>query len=278
MMSIEKEELKELKEEMADYREDLQELHELKTEAKGLAHIDDIKVSKGANRLYIKVNKLISKLDTILSDLEKSEKRMKKEMDTLSNQQKSESLVAAELIRIDELILAIKHVQNVPDNHRLARITEILGEIDDDGDGAIRIEDVLKVVGLISKEDIKLSKTQLNEFIKLLEKEEVLEVEEQIHKALEKESSSAAHFQSNKIVGSTADVLNGNKKKVLSQVTPNDIKLTNNVNTKPGKPVLTENKNSTDLSHSRRSELVPESTLPSNVSSSTKKLKGSKQL
>lgn len=145
-MTIEKEEIKELKEEMAEYQEDIQELHKLKTEVNDFHNINDIKVSKGANRLYVKVNKLISKLDTVLSDLEQSEKRIKKKIDLLPEEKKKESVVTAELIRIDELILAIKQIQNVPDNHRLARITEILGKIDDDHDGAIKIEDVLKVI------------------------------------------------------------------------------------------------------------------------------------
>lgn len=41
---------------------------------------------------------------------------------------------------------------------------------------------------LIGKEDIKLSKKQVDELVELMKKEEVLEVEEQINKALLKES------------------------------------------------------------------------------------------
>ena len=144
-MSIEKEELKELKEEMAEYQEDIQELHKLKAEAKGLADVENIKVSKGAKRLFNKVNRMISKMDTVLSELEQSEKRIKEEIDALPSEKRSKSKVAAELIKIDELIAAIKQIQNVPDDHRLTRISEILGKIDDDRDGAIKIEDVLKV-------------------------------------------------------------------------------------------------------------------------------------
>lgn len=144
-MSVQKEEIKELKEEMAEYQQDVHEFHQLKEEARGLAGIEKIKVSKGAIRLFTKVNSMISNMDAVLLELEQSERRIKKEMDDLPNEKKCESLVAAELIRIDELIAAIKQIQNVPDNHRLARITEILGTIDDDRDGAIKIEDVLKV-------------------------------------------------------------------------------------------------------------------------------------
>ena len=142
---VEKEELKELKEEMAEYQEDIQELYQMKAESKGQADIEDIKVSKGAKRLFNKVNKMISKMDSVLSELEQSEKEMKEKVDSLTLEEKNQSTAAEELVKIDELIAAIKQIQNVPDEHRLTRIAEILGKIDDDRDGAIKIEDVLKV-------------------------------------------------------------------------------------------------------------------------------------
>lgn len=198
-ISIEKEELKELKEDMAEYQEDIQELHQLKAEAKGLTEIENIKESTGAKRLFKKVNKMINKMDAVLLELETSEKKIKEKMDSLPTEKKSESQVAAELIRIDELIAAIKQIQKLPDDRRLTRITEILGKIDDDRDGAIKIEDVLKVVELIGKEDIKLNSKQLNELIDLMEKEEVLELEDQIQKALEKESKEAKEDEPNEM-------------------------------------------------------------------------------
>ena len=144
-MSVEKEELKELKEEMAEYQEDLKELDEIKAAAKGQEDIENIKVSKGATRLYNKVNKMIKKMDAVLTQLE-SEKQMKElQRKTIVDKEATISKTAEELVKIDELILVIKKIQNVPDEHRLQRITEILAKIDDDRDGAIKIEDVLKV-------------------------------------------------------------------------------------------------------------------------------------
>ena len=140
-MSVEKEELKELKEEMAEYQEDIQELDQMKADAPGQADIANIKVSKGAKRLFTKVNKMIGKMDAVLSELEQSEKQVKKKI----AEEKSDAKAVEELVRIDELIAAIKQIQSVPDDSRLTRITEILGKIDDDRDGAIKIEDVLKV-------------------------------------------------------------------------------------------------------------------------------------
>lgn len=144
-MSVEKEELKELKEEMAEYQEDIKELYEIKAAAKGQEDIENIKVSKGATRLFKKVNKMINKMDAVLTQLE-SEKQMKElQKDTVGEGEITVSKTAEELVKIDELISVIKKIQNVPDQHRLQRITEILAKIDDDRDGSIKIEDVLKV-------------------------------------------------------------------------------------------------------------------------------------
>lgn len=143
-MAVEKEEIKELKEEMAEYQEDIQELDQIKAEAKGQEDIENIKVSKGAKRLFNKVNKMISKMDAVLSELEQSEKKVKQRMESLGPE-KQDAKDVEELVRIDELVAAIKQIQNVPDEHRLKRIAEILKKIDDDRDGSIKIEDVLKV-------------------------------------------------------------------------------------------------------------------------------------
>ncbi|XP_018376231.1 PREDICTED: LETM1 domain-containing protein LETM2, mitochondrial isoform X1 [Trachymyrmex cornetzi] len=190
-MAVEKEEIKELKEEMAEYQEDIKELYQIKAEAKGQTDIENIKISKGANRLFKKVNKMISKMDAVLLELEQSEKKVKQRIELLGPDEKKDAKDVEELVKIDELVAAIKQIQSVPDEHRLKRIAEILGKIDDDRDGAIKIEDVLKVVELIGKEDVNLSKEQVDELIELMDKEEVLEVEEQIQKSLEKNSKTS---------------------------------------------------------------------------------------
>nr|XP_012141729.1 PREDICTED: LETM1 and EF-hand domain-containing protein anon-60Da, mitochondrial isoform X2 [Megachile rotundata] len=189
-MSVEKEELKELKEEMADYQEDLKEFYEIKAAAKGQKDIESIKVSKGAIRLFKQVNKMIHKMDEVLTGLEsKKQIKQSEKKEKIDVEEGTGAKTMEELVKIDELITAIKKMQNVPDEHRLQRITEILSKIDDDRDGAIKIEDVLKVLELIGKEDIKLSKKQVDELLELIDKEEILETDEQIQKNLQKETS-----------------------------------------------------------------------------------------
>lgn len=133
---------------------------------------------------------MINKMDTVLSDLEKKEKRLKEQVSAVEKSKSdvdAPSCVAAEeLVRIDELMSAIKKIQQVPDDSRLDQIAKILGKIDDDRDGSIKVEDVLKVIEIIGQENVQLSSKQIDELIELMDKEEVLEAEDKIEKALNK--------------------------------------------------------------------------------------------
>nr|XP_029718557.1 mitochondrial proton/calcium exchanger protein-like isoform X3 [Aedes albopictus] len=143
---VEKEEIKDLKEEIADYQEDVQELQEVITTVP-----EEIKVkeSRAAKMLFKKVNSMINKMDTVLTDLEKKEKQLKEQVSAVDSSKSDAdvpaSIAAEELVRIDELMSAIKKIQQVPDDSRLDQIAKILGKIDDDHDGQIKVEDVLKL-------------------------------------------------------------------------------------------------------------------------------------
>lgn len=100
---LEKEEIRDLKEEIADYQEDVQELLQV-------ADSTQIKESSAAKLLYRKVNSMIGKLDTVLESLEEKEKRLKRDVEELiEDEQKTKT--KEELVRIDELMMAIKHVR-----------------------------------------------------------------------------------------------------------------------------------------------------------------------
>ncbi|XP_055607390.1 mitochondrial proton/calcium exchanger protein isoform X2 [Uranotaenia lowii] len=179
---VEKEEIKDLKEEIADYQEDVQELQEVVTAAPEEAKV---KESVAAKLLFKKVNSMINKMDTVLSDLEKKEKILKEQISVAEDSKSTKIETASdELVHIDELIAAIKKIQQVPDDSRLEQITKILGKIDDDHDGHIKVEDVMKVLELIGKDNVHLNSKQMDELIDLLYKEEVLNAEDKIEKAL----------------------------------------------------------------------------------------------
>ncbi|RZF40767.1 hypothetical protein LSTR_LSTR011284 [Laodelphax striatellus] len=80
-----------------------------------------------------------------------------------------------EVLRIDEVLDAIRKLQKVGDESRLERIKEVLAKMDDDLDGAIRLDTVLKVIDEIGSDSLKLTRKQMDEIIELIKKEEELE-------------------------------------------------------------------------------------------------------
>jgi len=179
-------ELDELKEEMAEYQEDVDDLKEVvkvldKSESK-------VQESKAARRLFKKVSSMIRKMDAVLEELEHEEKKLIKGLEAKggSLEGKEAQKESEELVSIEELKDAIKRIQKVPDDSLVNRISEVLAKIDIDKDGAIRLDDVLKVVELVGKENVKLDQKQVDEIVDLMSKEELIELEEQIEKALEK--------------------------------------------------------------------------------------------
>ncbi|VVC95978.1 unnamed protein product [Leptidea sinapis] len=180
---LEKESISELKTELLDYSEDVKEMHEIVKTKQA-----DLKLTKGARRLYRAVNNMISKLDAALVELESKEKALQATLE----QTKTEPQKAKEqLIQIDELMHSIKSLQKVPDEAKLKLIQDVLGRLDDDFDGQLKIDDVLKMLEIIGNENVNLSEKQMQELIELLDKEEILEVESKIQKALEKAASAA---------------------------------------------------------------------------------------
>ncbi|CAG9787904.1 unnamed protein product [Diatraea saccharalis] len=180
---LEKESIQELKAELSEYSEDVKEMQEIVKTKQA-----DIKLTKGAKRLYRAVNNMISKLDAALVELESKEKALK----TTLEQTKSEPQKAKEqLIQIDELMHSIKSLQKVPDEAKLKLIQDVLGRLDDDFDGQLKIDDVLKMLEIIGNENVHLSEKQMAELIELLDKEEILEVESKIQKALDKAAVAA---------------------------------------------------------------------------------------
>ncbi|XP_050303161.1 mitochondrial proton/calcium exchanger protein isoform X3 [Anthonomus grandis grandis] len=180
---VEKEEIQELKAEMADYKEDVEDL------AKAVADTPkpEVRESKAAKRLFNSVNKMIGKMDQVLTELEKKEAQLKKDLETEESDKKKE-----ELLKIDDIVAAIQKIKDVPDQSRLDKISKVLRKMDDDHDGSLKIDDVLKVIEIIGKENVKLSSKQVDELIELIDKEEILEVEDKIEKALQKDKEAKA--------------------------------------------------------------------------------------
>uniref|UniRef100_A0A8C9T3Y6 Mitochondrial proton/calcium exchanger protein n=1 Tax=Scleropages formosus TaxID=113540 RepID=A0A8C9T3Y6_SCLFO len=169
LLTLEKEELEELKDDVQEYSEDLEEIRkELSKSGQEVT----IQESKASQRLSKRVNLMIGRIDNIITELEKD---------------KEVAFAVSNLISNSELIAVMRQIRSIPE-HKLQSIADAL---DENKDGKIDIDDVIKVVELIDKEDIDISTTQVAEIMVMLQKEEKLvEKEKAKEKAKEKEHAA----------------------------------------------------------------------------------------
>ncbi|XP_010575655.1 PREDICTED: LETM1 and EF-hand domain-containing protein 1, mitochondrial [Haliaeetus leucocephalus] len=177
-LTKEKEELEELKGDIQEYSEDLQEIKELSKTGQEEA----VEESKASKRLTKRVNRMIGQIDKIINELETSQKTVDVKLDGGDSPPAGENLIS-----IAELINAMKQIQKIPEE-KLTRIAEAL---DENKDGKIDIDNVVKVVELIDKEDIDIGTSQVAEIMALLQKEEKLEEKEKAKEKHDKEAAEA---------------------------------------------------------------------------------------
>ncbi|NXW40978.1 LETM1 protein, partial [Nyctiprogne leucopyga] len=177
-LTKEKEELEELKGDIQEYNEDLQEIKELSKTGEE----EVVEESKASKRLTKRVNRMIGQIDKIINELETNQKAVDAKLDSGDSPPARENLIS-----ISELINAMKQIQKIPEE-KLTRIAEAL---DENKDGKIDIDNVVKVVELIDKEDIDIGTSQVAEIMALLQKEEKLEEKEKAKEKHDKEAAEA---------------------------------------------------------------------------------------
>ncbi|XP_064007629.1 mitochondrial proton/calcium exchanger protein isoform X1 [Pogoniulus pusillus] len=183
-LTKEKEELEELKGDVQEYNEDLQEIKELSKAGQEEA----VEESKASKRLTKRVNRMIGQIDKIINELETNQKTVDVKLDSGASAPAGMCFLSREnLISITELINAMKQIQKIPEE-KLTRIAEAL---DENKDGKIDIDNVVKVVELIDKEDIDIGTSQVAEIMALLQKEEKLEEKEKAKEKHDKEAAEA---------------------------------------------------------------------------------------
>ncbi|XP_037343146.2 mitochondrial proton/calcium exchanger protein isoform X2 [Pungitius pungitius] len=191
LLTLEKEELEELKDDVQEYNEDLEEI---KMELSKTGQEKALEESKASQRLSKRVNRMIGRIDKIIGELEKDKVILDGQMDGGSTPPvglfftKQSDAKRENLISIAELIGVMRQIQNIPE-HKLQSIAEAL---DDNKDGKIDIDDVIKVVELIDKEDIDISTTQVADIMVMLQKEEKLIEKEKAKEKAEKEEKEQA--------------------------------------------------------------------------------------
>ncbi|KAF7657572.1 hypothetical protein LDENG_00024450 [Lucifuga dentata] len=184
LLTLEKEELEELKDDVQEYNEDLEEI---KKELSKTGQEKAVKESKASQRLSKRVNSMIGRIDNIILELEKDKVILDGQADGGTSPPVGLFYTFREnLIGIDELISVMRQIQNFPE-HKLQRIAKAL---DDNKDGKIDIDDVIKLVELIDKEDIDISTLQVADIMALLQKEEKLEEKEKAKEKAEKEQAA----------------------------------------------------------------------------------------
>ncbi|KAL7380629.1 hypothetical protein ABVT39_021052 [Epinephelus coioides] len=195
LLTLEKEELEELKDDVQEYNEDLEEI---KKELSKTGQEKALEESKASQRLSKRVNRMIGRIDKIILELEKDKVILDGQMDSgttppvglfftkVSDASSLFYTFRENLISIDELIGVMRQIQNIPE-HKLQSIAEAL---DDNKDGKIDIDDVIKVVELIDKEDIDISTSQVADIMVMLQKEEKLIEKEKAKEKAEKEQAA----------------------------------------------------------------------------------------
>ncbi|XP_071505477.1 mitochondrial proton/calcium exchanger protein-like [Diadema antillarum] len=198
----EKEDLEELKEDVEEYKEDLEDL---KRETEEL-DMPVLMESKSSVRLGKQVGRMMNRLESIVSQLETQRETLheehsmlqedlearKKELDDADSSEEERDALEAKMqqsiskkkknmIRVEELLDAMRKFGKVSDEEKLERIADVL---DEDHDGAIQLQDVLKVIETIAKEDIALNTRQIGEVMDLLCREEIME---ELEKDMERE-------------------------------------------------------------------------------------------
>uniref|UniRef100_A0A8C4N7V2 Leucine zipper-EF-hand containing transmembrane protein 1 n=1 Tax=Eptatretus burgeri TaxID=7764 RepID=A0A8C4N7V2_EPTBU len=143
----EKDDLKELKEDLQEYTEDVAEVSELVREI-GEPGLEE---SPASRRLSQRVSRMVASIDGLVRQLEGGEK-----------------VAGSNLVRCDEVLTAVRAMRAVPDS----KLTALARTLDDNSDGIIDIDDVLKVLDMVDQEDVGISTAHFTEILQLLQKEE----------------------------------------------------------------------------------------------------------
>lgn len=174
--------LHEVKQELTDYEEDLGEL----AEQAAKSGRGDLRQSKGAARLFKRINTMLNRMDGVVKNLETREKALESQIDQLGHVGVSTGDREGHLVTVQDLLQAVRALQEVPDSERLERISEVVAKMDEDSDGVIRVEHVNKVVEILGRDNVQISPKQVKQIIELIGKEELIEVENRIEKVLGK--------------------------------------------------------------------------------------------
>ncbi|XP_048219950.1 mitochondrial proton/calcium exchanger protein isoform X2 [Perognathus longimembris pacificus] len=175
LLTKEKEELELLKVDVQDYSEDLQEIKKELSKTGDEKYVEESKASK---RLTKRVQQMIGQIDGLITQLEAGQQAGK-----LGPAEGSPA--GEEVISVSELISAMKQIQHIPEN----KLVSLASALDENKDGKINMNDLIKVIDLVDKEDVHVSTSQVAEIVATLEKEEKVGEKEKAKEKAEKEAA-----------------------------------------------------------------------------------------
>ncbi|XP_011792214.1 PREDICTED: LETM1 and EF-hand domain-containing protein 1, mitochondrial [Colobus angolensis palliatus] len=160
----------------AAYKGCLLDLQEIKKELSKTGEEKYVEESKASKRLTKRVQQMIGQIDGLISQLEMDQQAGK--LAPASAMPTGENVIS-----VAELISAMKQVKHIPES----KLTSLAAALDENKDGKVNIDDLVKVIELVDKEDVHISTSQVAEIVATLEKEEKVEEKEKAKEKAEKE-------------------------------------------------------------------------------------------
>ncbi|KAH8269512.1 hypothetical protein KR018_004437 [Drosophila ironensis] len=138
----------------------------------------------------ISVQEITKAVQSIDGEATKIDKKQLEEFTALLSKQATRRR-KEEIVRIDDLMKNIKMLKETSDEARLKHIEGVLEKFDADKDGVVTVNDIRRVMESIGRDNIKLSNKAIEELITLLDKEQILQAEQKIEKAIAKSMKEA---------------------------------------------------------------------------------------
>ncbi|CAG9530306.1 unnamed protein product [Cercopithifilaria johnstoni] len=156
--------IRELKEQINEHNEDLEELDLL---------VKDLKEPRGAKLLRARVNKMLKKADKLLEKLDEDKKAIGEISESAADEDKK--VKKERLMRVEDLIDKMQTLQKMSEEDK-EEFRKILQALDEDSDGVIDVNLVLHALTLFeSHKELHLTTEQIKTIVEMLKKEEHIE-------------------------------------------------------------------------------------------------------
>ncbi|VDM11406.1 unnamed protein product [Wuchereria bancrofti] len=156
--------IRELKEQISEHNEDLEELD---------SFMKDLKEPRGAKILRARVNKMMKKADKLLEKLDEDRKAIGEISESAADEEKK--MKEERLMRVEDLIGKMQTLQKMSDDDK-EEFRKILQALDEDSDGVINVNLVLHALALFgSHKELRLTAEQIKTIVEMLKKEEHIE-------------------------------------------------------------------------------------------------------